>query len=38
MNAIDKAIKIKNEMQDFQKQINESFEEIKRKREEIIFF
>ena len=38
MNAIDKAIKIKNEMQDFQKQINESFEEIKRKIEEIIFF
>ena len=37
MNVIDKAIKIKNEIEDFQKQINESFERIKRKIEEIIF-
>ena len=37
MNVIDKAIKIKNEIEDFQKQINESFEGIKRIIEEIIF-
>ena len=37
MNVIDKAMKIKIEIEDFQKQINESFEGIKRKIEEIIF-
>ena len=36
-NNIDKAIKIKNEVEDFQKTINESFDKIKRKMDEIIF-
>ena len=29
MNVINKAIKVKNEIENFQKQINESFREIK---------
>jgi len=37
MNIIERAIKKKSEIEDFQKQINESFEEIKRKLDEIIF-
>jgi len=36
-NDIDKAIKIKNEVEDFQKQINESFDKIKKNMDEIIF-
>ena len=36
-NDIDKAIKIKNEVEDFQKQINESFDKIKKDMDEIIF-
>ena len=37
MNVINSAIKIKDEIEDFQKQINYSFEEIKRKMDKIIF-
>ena len=36
-NDIDKAIKIKNEVEDLQKQINESFDKIKKDMDEIIF-
>ena len=37
VNSINKAIKIKKEIEDFQKQINESFDKIKTKMDEIIF-
>ena len=36
-NDIDKAIKIKDEVEDFQRQINESFDKIKKDMDEIIF-
>ena len=38
MNDINKAIKTKNEIEEFQRQINELFEEIKKNMDEIIFF
>ena len=38
MNIIERAIKIKDEIEDFQKQINESFDKIKKDMDEIIFY
>ena len=38
MNDINKAIKTKNEIEEFQRQINELFEEVKKNMDEIIFF
>ena len=37
MNDINKAIKTKNEIEEFQRQINELFEEVKKNMDEIIF-
>ena len=37
MDEINKAIKIKKEIEEFQKQINEEFDNLKRKMDEIIF-